>query len=100
MEFPHEDQRAQEFGRSPGNGITPMPMSRDPLATEGEATAGPDNENPFEQKEREYGLEEDEIAEQRDPTAGDDPFLFDDVDESVDEVELPSLGKPPESPLF
>lgn len=79
MEFPHEKRESEEYGRSPGNGITPMPLSQDPLATEGEATPGPDDVNPYEENEREYGLNEDEIAQQRDPTAGNDPYSFDDV---------------------
>lgn len=84
MEFPHEKREPQEFGRSPGNGITPMPLSRDPLATEGEATPGPDDFNPYEEHDRRYGLEGDEIAEQRDPTAGNDPYTFDDVEPEFD----------------
>ncbi len=99
MMFPHEDQRTKEFGRSPGNGITPIPLSRDPLATEEEATPGPDDYNPFEDT-RELGLSSDEIAENRNPLKGDDPYAFDDVDEAVGELELPDLGGEPDSPLF
>ncbi len=95
MMFPHEDQRAAEFGRSPGNGITPAPLSRDPLATEGEATPGPDDHNPYEERENEF-----EIAKQRSPTEGDDPFTFDDVDDAVGELELPSLESEPDTSLF
>lgn len=36
---------------SPGDGITPALMSREPLATEGEATPGPDDYNPFDEFE-------------------------------------------------
>lgn len=32
---------------SPGDGITPALLSKEPLATEGEATPGPDDENPY-----------------------------------------------------
>lgn len=39
-----QDKRIQ----SPGMGMTVMRLSQDPLATEGEATAGPDDYNPFE----------------------------------------------------
>lgn len=39
-----QDRRIQ----SPGMGMTVMQLSREPLATEGEATAGPDDYNPFE----------------------------------------------------
>ena len=91
MMFPHAKREPEEFGHSPGNGITPIPLSRDPLATEGEATPGPDDENPFEENNREYGLEENEIAKQRDPTAGDDPFLFDDIGADLEEMEPPSF---------
>lgn len=46
--FPHESPRAAKYGRSPGNGISPVKLSREPLATEGEATPGPDDWNPYE----------------------------------------------------
>ncbi len=101
MMFPHSKSEPEEFGHSPGNGITPIPLSRDPLATEGEATPGPDDVNPYEENEkRELGLSSNEIAANRNPLAGEDPYAFDDVDEAVGEVELPSLGSDPETPLF
>lgn len=36
---------------SPGDGVTDAALSREPLATEGEATPGPDDENPFDELE-------------------------------------------------
>lgn len=36
---------------SPGDGITPALLSSEPLATEGEATPGPDDYNPFDEME-------------------------------------------------
>lgn len=43
---------SEDIGRysthaSPGDGVTEPGLSREPLATEGEATPGPDDENPF-----------------------------------------------------
>lgn len=35
---------------SPGDGVAPIPMSSEPLATEGEATPGPDDYNPFQER--------------------------------------------------
>lgn len=82
--FRHEKAEAESHGRSPGNGITPMPISQDPLATEGEATPGPNDENPY-----------DEAPPARlneSPTQGRDPYAFDDVDEDVDDVSLPGFS--------
>lgn len=89
MGFPHEKQESREYGRSPGNGMTKMPLSREPLATEGEATPGPDDYNPYDEPERKQA--EASFGEARDPTAGRDPFVFDDVEDEIGEVELPSL---------
>lgn len=36
-------------GASPGDGVTLPALSREPLATEGEATPGPDDYNPFDE---------------------------------------------------
>lgn len=94
MGFPHEKREATEFGRSPGNGTTAAPLSMEPLATEGEATPGPDDVNPYEAKELEIERNSKTTAE--DPTAGDDPYVFDDVGEAVDEVQLPTLHDAPE----
>jgi hypothetical protein len=81
--FPHEKTEAETHGRSPGNGMTPRPISRDPLATESEASPGPDDENPYEEPQG--------TTLESSPTAGNDPFVFDDVDEAVDEVRLPGF---------
>jgi len=89
MEFPHEKSEATEFGRSPGNGITPAPLSMEPLATEGEATPGPDDQNPYD--EQELQIERSQKTTADDPTAGDDPYVFDDVGDAVGDVELPSF---------
>jgi len=59
---------------SPGNGISPIRLSRDPLATEGEATPGPDDYNPY-----------------QDPDADDD-----DLPESVGGI--PALDEPEKQP--
>ena len=97
-------------------GITTPRLSRHLLATEGEATPGDDRANPYRSvEEREYvervrqkerdrrdgqlwksGLDDAQVEVDppepgvdfviRDPTAGDDPFAFDDA-----EPELPTL---------
>lgn len=90
MMFPHEKREARTHGRCPGNGITCIPLSREPLATEGEATPGPDDYNPHLEREAHAGLEQSTIAE--DPTAGADPFVFDDVGELVLDLELPGVN--------
>lgn len=84
--FRHEKDEAISHGRSPGNGITPMPLSAEPLATEGEATPGPDDENPYEGPPARGDTT---------PTSGDDPFVFDDAGGVVDDVSLPGLGNGP-----
>ena len=94
MMFPHEKREALTHGRSPGNGTTEIPLSREPLATEGEATPGPDDYNPYDEQETEDAFAE--IAKQRSPTAGDDdPYAYDDVDDVVGDLELPTLADPP-----
>ena len=95
---------------SPGQGITEAPLSIDPLATEGEATPGPDDWNPYEDEEFEMemellmgsgpDIEDDDISRDREPTAGDDPFVFDDVEDHVDGVALPSLQPEMDNSLF
>jgi hypothetical protein len=72
MDFPHQKRESQEYGCSPGNGITPMPLSAAPLATEGEATPGPDDYNPYEDVGRGATAEEA-------PTERADPYSFDDI---------------------
>ena len=51
--LPHHHLLKDEYGGSPGNGTTCARLSRCPIATEGEATPGPDDENPYLKKERE-----------------------------------------------
>lgn len=98
MDFPHEKREARTHGRCPGNGLTCMPLSRDPIATEGEATPGPDDYNPYDEHAARRELPEPRLEEN--PTAGDDPFVFDDVGEVVMEFELPGLESDgPEWPL-
>jgi len=86
-------------------GISIPNFSRDPLATEGEATPGPDDMNPaidpdareeierLKAKQREYAKRDDKIVRtvpiedfggfKPDPTRGDDPFVFDDIGQNV-----------------
>lgn len=94
MEFPHYKREALTHGQSPGNGITPAPISREPLATEGEATPGPDDYNPYEERAQEDS--ERAMRENESPTAGNDPFVFDDVGDAIDDVQLPTLGDGPQ----
>lgn len=66
---------------SPGDGISPVKMSREPLATEGEATPGPDDYNPFEEREtqelmREQPRNDGELF----PTVPAEPVIESDVD--------------------
>lgn len=94
MEFPHYKREALTHGQSPGNGITPAPISREPLATEGEATPGPDDYNPYEERAREDA--EQAMVADEDPTDGDDPFVFDDVGGAIGDFEFPSIGDGPQ----
>lgn len=92
--FPHEKREVRTHGRCPGNGVTPALLSREPLATEGEATPGPDDHNPYLEREAKA-----EIATQLGhPTRGPDPYVFDDVGDEVADVDLPALGR--ERPSF
>lgn len=93
MLFPHEKTEAMTHGRSPGNGITPAPITKEPLATEGEATPGPDDYNPYEDEQRAATRD---VQLNGEPTKGDDPFVFDDVDDEMSEVQLPELGDGPQ----
>lgn len=99
----------------PTPGITEPNLTAEPLGTEAEMTPGPDDINPF-RSERERRIV-DEIEAQRrtrarqpseesledtlgmdgipNPTRGDDPYAFDDVDEAVDDVGLPALRDDP-----
>jgi hypothetical protein len=106
-------------------GIVVPKFARDPLGDEGELTPGPDELNPatdprarayiedLERKQREYARRDDQIASTvpnprnpdlpparvDDPTAGDDPYAFDDVDEEIDDAMLPGLGRTPDTEL-
>jgi hypothetical protein len=95
--YPHEKREALTHGRSPGNGTTPIPLSREPLATEGEATPGPDDYNPYDEAEFQRFKD---AQSKRDPTADPDPFVFDDIGDGIGDVELPSLGDGPQTGGF
>jgi hypothetical protein len=86
-------------------GITAKRFSHDPLGTEGEMTRGPDDANPYEdpdaareaRRRAELERQERDQMEQPstafygpigDPTVGDDPFAFDDIDPG-----LPAFGE-------
>jgi len=90
----------------PSIGITEPKITRTPLGTEGEMSAGPDEINPHNSVEEKEMVEEIEQKQQdsdlyqtvpatlefdfQSPTQGNDPFLFDDIDqEDVQEVQLP-----------
>lgn len=77
------------FGGSPGGGILEPKMSRDPLATEGEATIGPDNYNPYEQEEFARQFRE---LQRRDALPRYDNELVDDV--PPPEEMRPSMAEP------
>lgn len=95
-------------------GITFPRLSREPLMTEGEATAGDDHANPYRSvEEREYvervrqkerdrrdaqlwksGMDIDPdsiewVASVESPTSGSNPYAFDDIDS--DSFDLPTL---------
>lgn len=86
-------------------GITEKRFTKDPLGTEGELTLGPDDVNPFRsaQERDQYEAYKERLREQQtdqprlvkvpfdDPTDGDDPFVFDDVEGEIDDVGLPGL---------
>lgn len=93
--FPHAKTEPEEYGHSPGNGMTSIPLSRDPIATEGEATPGPDDFNPYDAYELER-VKQSQKTMKEDPTEGDDPYLFDDIGAGRDvfEFDLPELGEP------
>ena len=102
-------------------GITEPNITRHPIGTEGEMTKGPDRVNPFrsveeaeiveeiERKERERAKRDDTMLRTvpkenpafgtlGNPLAGDDPFVFDDVEGEVDRLELPFADS--EAPSF
>ena len=78
-------------------GITIPRFSADPLGTEAELTDGPDDYNPYEDASRRHN-----------PTRGDDPYAFDDVDPQVPdsaqlsrpEPTIPEPGFQPPAPDF
>lgn len=78
--WPHAMTHSQTHGNSPGNGITPKRITREPLATEGEATPGPDDYNPYEDYDPRATVES---RSKRDPTRDPDPFVFDDIGMSL-----------------
>lgn len=97
--FPHFKRESLSHGGSPGNGITPMAMSREPLATEGEATPGPDDVNPYDEREFQ------EAMRVRNPTEGeDDPYTFDDIGDGLESlgggIDFPTLNDSPETGGF
>lgn len=95
MGYKHSKDESLTHGKSPGNGTTPMNLSKAPLATEGEATPGPDDYNPYEERDAERAR----VAQTQppQPTKGEDPFTFDDIGGIVDEIGLPAPG---DGPLF
>lgn len=107
-------------------GITVPKFSKDPLGDEGEITPGPDDLNPavdpearetieeIKAKQRAYARRDDRLVRtvpqpqnpdlpparlNKDPTAGDDPFVFDDVSDHVDELGLPGMENEPDTEL-
>lgn len=91
MKFRHSKRETETHGLSPGNGITPAPLSTEPLATEGEATPGPDDINPYEDQH----VDSPRMAYQQPtekPTQGPDPYFFDDVAEILPSVAGQSEG--------
>lgn len=99
MGFKHSKNEPEERGHSPGNGITDIPLSRAPMATEGEATPGPDDVNPYDEREFQQAKRGHSGASMPDfdtvsPTSGSDPFMFDDAGSELDDLELPGERKP------
>lgn len=99
-------------------GITKPELTAEPLGTEGEMTPGPDDWNPYDEevgkqglrrleRERARGVGDSDVVRtvpqpgtltaslEDSPTAGDDPFVFDDVAAEVGEVRLPEPGPGP-----
>lgn len=92
--FQHHKNESVTHGGSPGNGMTAQPFSQAPLATEGEATPGPDDWNPYEEQEyRDYRRELEGNMKRRKPTKGNDPFAFDDVEGEVTKLEMPGIDR-------
>jgi len=95
-------------------GISIPNFSRDPLATEGEATPGPDDLNPavdpdaredierLKAKQMEFAKRDDKIVRtvpfggfDPDPSEEPNPFVFDDfgrtIDKEIDDIDTPNL---------
>jgi len=66
MRFPHRKREPDEYGNSPGNGISPMPMSAEPLASMEEADR---DVNTVDQS-----ADSPDVVER-----DDDPYVFDDI---------------------
>lgn len=81
--FPHEKREAAEFGHSPGNGMSPRLLSREPLASEAEVAAEMDARRPS-------------STLKDDPTAGDDPYVFDDIGATLPQLDLSALADGPQ----
>lgn len=73
---------------SPGDGITEPAMSEEPLATEGEATPGPDDWNPFDEMADRDAMERYKDVESETISMGLPDFA---KESSTDETELPPL---------
>jgi len=66
MNFPHRKREPDEYGNSPGNGISPMPMSAVPLAS-------------MEEADRDVTTV-DQSSDRPDVVGrDDDPYVFDDI---------------------
>lgn len=76
----------------PTPGTTGHNLSCEPLATEGEATPGPDDQNPYD--EHTDRIEQRGFTLKEDPTEDPDPFVFDDVEEVVMDFEFPAFDAP------
>jgi len=80
--FPHEKRERSAYGGSPGNGISPMRLSRDPLASEAEVAADMAARETAAAPSPSIDLMR--LSSDPEPTAGaDDPYLFDDVGEKL-----------------
>jgi len=84
MDYPHAKREAREYGYSPGNGISPMKLSMEPLASEEEVDANMPDRRGSGPSAPEPSLDFLRLETKRDPTAGDDdPYAFDDVGDGL-----------------
>jgi len=83
MEYPHAKQEAREYGYSPGNGISPMRLSVEPLASEEEVDANMPKQTAERPEPTTPSLDFLRLETTRDPTDGDDPYSFDDVGDGL-----------------